>query len=231
MQPQCTHFSITVFDKEIVFMGPIKSESSDRKITTNAAETDSTASSKMPATVQAVTKTTQEVFVQCNPTFTQYHQHFKVETLSSTLEIKQRWLHSEWEEKCQFSRFVRPYFPKREALLPSFINANVKLIEEVFNNVRGKYLLWQSPKEQGRWSKITVTLKLDWVQKYIHVGYPSSDRFDVKMLNGIVIWKGVDFSKNGKYELLEGNHRISTWLAAKEPPSLPAIIFIGEPKA
>lgn len=44
--------------------------------------------------------------------FEKYPSNATVTKLKSTLEIKQCWLNSEWDENCQFSRFIRPSFPR-----------------------------------------------------------------------------------------------------------------------
>lgn len=159
-----------------------------------------------------------------------YPSNSKVTKLSSTFEIKQRWLHNEWAVECQFSKYIRPNFPNRDDLDPKNTNPNIQLIESTFHDVRGKWLLWQSPREEGRWKKVVVSdLKLDWVLKNVEVLYPSSEQFPVTELNGLVLWNDKSGSDK-KYKLYEGNHRISTWLATQTPPSLPAVIFIGKPK-
>lgn len=153
-----------------------------------------------------------------------------VTKLSSTFEIKQRWLFSEWDPVCQFSKFILPHFPQRRDLDPANPNPNQELIESTFDAVRGKWTLWQEPREKGRWKKVSVAaLKIEWVMENVTVRYASTDRFPVAELNGIVLWE--DKSKKEKrYELYEGNHRISAWLAAQTPKTLPALIFIGKPK-
>lgn len=47
------------------------------------------------------------------------------------------------------------------------------------------------------------------------------------VLEGVVLWK--DPTKE-KYQLLEGNHRVSAWLEAKAPAVLPSVIYIGKAK-
>lgn len=162
--------------------------------------------------------------------FNKYPANATVTTLSSTLEIKQIWLYSEWAPECQFSKYIQPSFPNRSDLDPKNKNPNIKLIESTFHNVRGKWALWQSPREEARWEKVVVTaLNIDWVIKNVEVLFPSKDQFPVSELNGLVLW--TDKSDiNKKYKLYEGNHRISAWLAANTPQSLPATIFIGEPR-
>lgn len=163
-------------------------------------------------------------------TIKSYPPESTVTKLTSTLPIKQVWLYSEWDPNCQFSRYIQPFFPDRSALTPTNLSPDVGLIQSVFENVRGKYLLWQSPKEEARWKKVeTSTLTLDWVRENVEVLYPAQARFPISELNGIVLWKESG-SGGKKYKLLEGNHRISAWLAAQIPFSLPAVIFIGKPK-
>ncbi len=159
---------------------------------------------------------------------TKYPPNSTVTKLDSTFEIKRLWLHSEWAKECQFSRFIAPYFPQREELDTANAHPNIELIESVFYNARGKYILWQTPRETGKWKKIeTHNLRLDWVIRNVEILYPSEERFSVSELNGIVLWN--EGSKSGKrYQLYEGNHRVSAWLAARIPESLPAIIFIGK---
>jgi hypothetical protein len=162
--------------------------------------------------------------------FSNYPARATITKLTSTFDIKRVWLHSEWAIECQFSKFIRPHFPDRSALESSYKSFNVDLINTVFNNVRGKFTLWQDPKETGHWEKIEVAdLSLEWVEKNVKVLYPAKDLFAVERLDGLVLWQEAE---NGKrYNLIEGNHRISAWLTAKKPLTLPATIFIGKPKA
>ncbi|MBA3283670.1 MAG: hypothetical protein H0U27_01240 [Nitrosopumilus sp.] len=153
-----------------------------------------------------------------------------VTKLNSTFEIKQIWLYNEWASECQFSKFIRPNFPFRSDLDPKNQSPNIELIQSTFHNVRGKWDLWQSPREEARWKKIEVQdLKLDWVMKNVEVLYPSKEHFEVAELKGIVLWDDKKPNNNKKYKLYEGNHRISAWLSAQTPESLPAILFIGKP--
>lgn len=154
----------------------------------------------------------------------------EVTKLDSTLEIKKTWLYNEWAPECQFSKGIRSNFPNRSDLDPKYTHPNIDLIQSTFHSVRGKWLLWQSPREEGRWRKVEVAdLKLDWVLKNVEVLYPVKEQFSVSELNGIVLWD--DKSNSDKrYKLYEGNHRISAWLASQTPQSLPATIFIGKPK-
>lgn len=180
-------------------------------------------SSPLPKKTEDVKNVTQAIFAK-------YPQDSKITKLDSTLVIKQMWLHSEWAPECQFSKFIRPYFPDRRALDPANKNPNVELIKSIFNNVRGNWPLWQAPREEGRWKKVeTSNLTLDWIRNNVEVCYPSNDRFPVSKLDGIVLWEDKSDSKK-RYKLYEGNHRISAWLASQKPSSLPAIIFIGKPK-
>lgn len=165
---------------------------------------------------------------QSKEIFSKYPPNSIITKLSSTLEIKQYWLLSEWEIPCQFSKFIRPNFPDKSHLDPYNKKPNIQLINSTFHNVRGKFDLWGTPREEGRWKKIvTENLTLDWVEKNIEVLYPAEERFAISRLDGIVLWKQ---SKEKKYQLHEGNHRISTWLAIQNPKNLPATIFIGKPK-
>lgn len=160
-----------------------------------------------------------------------YPPHSKVKKLPSPFKIKQIWLYNEWDSLCKnFSGHIQPSFPNREDLHPKNKNPNVTLIQSVFDRVRGNYSLWQTPREEGSWEKVKVKdLGLDWVMENVEILFPSQEEFPVSKLKGIVLWD--DMSKEGKrYKLLEGNHRISAWLAAKDPPSLPATIYIGKPK-
>src|SRR5262249_33926810 len=129
-----------------------------------------------------------------------------------------------------FSKYIRPNFPNRSDLDPKNQNPNKELIQSTFHDVRGKWSLWQSPREQARWKKIEVPhLKLDWVIQNVEVLYPTKEQFEISELKGIVLWKDKDSNSSKRYKLYEGNHRISAWLAAKTPSSLPALIFIGKP--
>ncbi|MBS0654940.1 MAG: hypothetical protein JSR46_04110 [Verrucomicrobia bacterium] len=159
-----------------------------------------------------------------------YPPNATVTSLNSTLEIKRVWLHSEWAPECQFSRYICPSFPERRALAADNKNINTELIQSVFHNVRGKFALWGSLREEGRWKKVVVLeLSLDWVTNNVHILYPAQERFSVSELNGIVLWRDKS-SGEKRYQLHEGNHRISAWLAAQSPRCLPATLFIGKPK-
>lgn len=163
--------------------------------------------------------------------FTKYPPNSLVTKLNSTFEIKQRWLFSEWAPECQFSKYIQPNFSNRCELDSKNMYPNIALIESTFDNVRGKWALWQSPREQARWRKVEVAaLKIDWVMNNVEVLYPTNDRFLVSELNGIVLWDD-QTKRNKRYQLYEGNHRISSWLASQSPQSLPAVIFIGKPKS
>ncbi|CUI18086.1 hypothetical protein PNK_p0032 (plasmid) [Candidatus Protochlamydia naegleriophila] len=163
--------------------------------------------------------------------FSKYPSDSNITKLDSTFEIKQTWLYSEWATECQFSKFIRPNFPNRCDLDPENPNPNKQLILSTFENVRGKWSLWQSERENARWKRVEVTnLKLDWVIQNVEVLYPSKEQFEVAELKGIVLWMDKTSNANSKrYKLYEGNHRISAWLATQTPKSLPAIIYIGKP--
>lgn len=162
--------------------------------------------------------------------FSKYPSNSNISKLNSTFEIKQAWLYSEWGPECQFSKYIQPSFHNRDELDPKNTNPNIKLIESVFDYVRGRYLLWQSPREEGRWKKVVVeNLELDWVLKNVEVLFPSKEEFQVSELRGIVLWNDLS-SGTKRYKLFEGNHRISAWIIAQKPPTLPATLFIGKPK-
>lgn len=157
-----------------------------------------------------------------------YPPNAQVTKLDSPLEIKREWLYQEWDPKCQFSRCIQASFPNRQALDRGNQHPNINLINTVFNQVRGKYALWQKEREEGRWKKVEVAgLSLDWVKENVKVLYPADSKFAVSELQGIVLWRP---SKGEKYHLYEGNHRLSAWLANNSPQSLPATIYIGKPK-
>ena len=165
-------------------------------------------------------------------TFAKYPLNSTVSKLNSTFEIKQVWLYNEWAPECQFSNYIRPNFPRRSDLDIKNPSPNTELIQSTFHAVRGQYALWQSAKEEGRWKKVEVPdLKLDWVMKNVEVFFPSKEQFEVTELKGIVLWKDKKSDNAKKYQLCEGNHRISAWLAVQTPKSLPAVIFIGKPAA
>lgn len=154
-----------------------------------------------------------------------YPPNSTVTKLDSTLEIKQTWIYNEWDERCQFSKYIRPQFPNRDALKNL---TDSDLLKLTFHEVRGKYNLWKVAKEQGRWKKIVVpNLNPDWVKENIKILYPTPDCFDVSELHGLVLWK--ESKTDTIYQLLEGNHRVSAWLASENPQPVPATIFIGKP--
>lgn len=162
--------------------------------------------------------------------FAKYPLNSKVTKLNSAFEIKQNWLYNEWVPECQFSKYIRSNFPTRSNLDPENQNPDIELIQSTFHDVRGKWALWQSPREKARWKKIEVPhLKLDWVIQNVEVLYPSKEQFEVSELKGIVLWRDKESNSSKRYKLYEGNHRISAWLAAQIPNSLPAVIFIGKP--
>lgn len=154
-----------------------------------------------------------------------------VDKIKSTLEIKSWWLYNEWEPCCQFSRYINPHFSNRETLHPKNLKSldvvTINLIVTTFNGVRGNYALWGKAREKGRWKKVVVEqLPLCWAQKHIKICFPQNESFPVSELNGIVLWKQ---PSDKKYQLFEGNHRVSSWLALQSPPSLPCVMFIGKP--
>jgi hypothetical protein len=184
--------------------------------TTTPSESTSTASLEV-----GVNKLSLEVFQKYPPDST-------VTKLTSLLEIKRTWLYNEWSAECQFSKHIRPSFPNREALAPDNLTPDISLIEFIFRSVRGDFLLWQKPREEGRWKKVIVAnLNLDWVLKNVEILYPSKEEFPVSELEGIVLWRE---KKEKKYKLYEGNHRISAWKNAGTPQTLPAVLYIGKPK-
>jgi hypothetical protein len=155
--------------------------------------------------------------------------------LSNSFEVKQYWLYSEYQYPCQYAKIIQMAFLEgtlsifdRELLLtvnPS--DALKDLIESVFHRVRGQYILWQAPREKGRWQKVEVAdLTLTWVKVHVKVLYPAKDSFPVTELKGIVLWREPEHTQ---FQLYEGNHRVSAWLANKQPESLPATMFIGYP--
>lgn len=165
-----------------------------------------------------------------NEVFAKYPLNSTLTKLSSTLEIKQNWLYNEWAPECQFSKYIRPNFPNRMDLAPENQKPNTDLIQSTFHDVRGKWALWQSQREEARWKKIEApNLKLDWIIQNVEVLYPSKEQFEVSELKGIVLWRDKKSNNNKRYQLYEGNHRVSAWLAAQTPSSLPAIIFVGKP--
>lgn len=158
--------------------------------------------------------------------------------LDSTLEIKKWWLYNEWDPVCQFSKGVQQGVPDRGNLDPQKDNAAlVPLIEKTFDFVRGRYRLWGEMKESAQWKKVVVEkLELKWVLENVEILFPVPDQFALSALNGVVLWKKSLDKKSPKdplqkrFEAIEGNHRLSSWISLKEPASLPAIIFIGKPK-
>lgn len=161
--------------------------------------------------------------------FSKYPSGAIVKKLDSPLEVKRWWLYSEWDPKCQFSWGIRPSFSERDDLLPTILHTNIELIQSVFYDIRGKWALWGDLKEKARWKRVVVE-KLDpnWFRRNVEILYPSEEDFEVSELNGLVLWKE---PSEGTYRLVEGNHRVSTWLRPRpeQPPALPGILFIGKP--
>lgn len=154
-----------------------------------------------------------------------YPLHSRVQKLSSTLEIKKWWLYNERDERCQFHQIIKDVFPERADLHPETGKGDVQLIESTFDQVRGRYLLWGPIRENAKWKKVVVD-KLDpeWARKNIKILYPINDKFNVNQLCGIVLWCDPD---KKKYQLYEGNHRMSAWLSSPNPMPLPAILYMG----
>jgi hypothetical protein len=153
-------------------------------------------------------------------------QTARITKLLDTLEIKRRWLRSESNPQCQCSRHIRPHFADGE-LDSDNESQGVEKIKRVFDQVRGKYTLWQEPRERAKWTRIEVELPLDWARRHVQVLFPSSEQFSVSRLDGIVLWDEGELPERKRYQLYEGNHRFSTWLATGTPPSLPTVMFIG----
>ena len=153
-----------------------------------------------------------------------------VTRLTSTLEIKQRWLRSEWDLRCQFSQYIRPHFCDVTQLDPNAAAPDIEKIQSVFHNVRGQYLLWGPTRENAKWTKVETTLPLEWVQDNVEILYPHEDQFEVAELDGIVLWYEDVSNQRKKYQLYDGNHRVGAWVASQAPRHLPAVIFIGRPQ-
>ncbi|EFB40797.1 hypothetical protein pah_c188o052 [Parachlamydia acanthamoebae str. Hall's coccus] len=163
--------------------------------------------------------------------FSKYPSGSMVTKLTSTFEIKQTWLYNEWSPECQFSKYIRPTFPKRADLSPKNENPNIALIESIFQSVRGQFQLWKSEREEARWRKVEINaLEIDWMLKNVEILFPSEEQFQVSELRGIVLWKNPPPTALKRYQLYEGNHRISAWKTSQIPKRLPATIFIGKPK-
>lgn len=149
-----------------------------------------------------------------------------VEKLTSPLEVKGYWMYNEWNPHCQYSKLIQAKSPNQADLDPQ--NGTPALIDSVLEAIRGQFALWGTSRETSKWKKVVVeNLDLNWVKDNIKVLYPTNDTFEVTILNGIVLWKD---PTDQKYQLLEGNHRISAWLASSEPKQLPSILFIGKLK-
>lgn len=139
-------------------------------------------------------------------------------------------MNSEWDPRCQFSKYIHPHFSNREDLNPNIASPDVAKIESVFHNVRGKWSLWQAPREQADWTRVETELPLHWGERNVEILYPSEDRFPVTELNGVVFWDEGPSEGRKRFQLYEGNHRFSTWVAERTPDRLPAVIFVGKPK-
>ena len=152
------------------------------------------------------------------------------DVLPSNLEIKQWWLHSEWDcSNAAWKRRIQSAFPSRELLHPSHPSPNIEQINRIFKSVRGDFALWGPARESAIWTRVEMAkLEADWVREHVRILYPQTDEFPVPELIGIVLWKKPD---TDKLELLEGNHRVSAWLNADNPEPLRCIMFVGEPAA
>jgi hypothetical protein len=162
---------------------------------------------------------------------TKYPSGSSVKKLTSPFDVKNLWMWNEWDPTCQFSPHIQKRCPNRNQLDPQNSEDNRELVESVFQAVRGQYALWGPVKEQAKWKKVVVEkLERQWVVDNVEVLYPSTERFEVVELHGVVLWEDKDPTKEKKYRLLEGNHRVSAWLESGRPEALPSIIFIGKVK-
>lgn len=153
-------------------------------------------------------------------------------TLTSNIEIKRLWLYGEWDSRntgIGNAQTIKKEFPSQEALHPVTGNASEKAVSELFYKVRGKYSpIWGQERENAMWQKISIeSLDIDWVKTHIFRPWPSTEKFEISRLDGLVLWKDISCKT---YRLLEGNHRVSAWLLAGTPKTLPATIYIGSPK-
>lgn len=151
-----------------------------------------------------------------------------VTLLSSPLEIKHWWLYNEWDPKCQFSKSIQHLIPVRPTLPSDEKEPNPatrELIHSAFWKVRGQYALWKEEKEQASWHRATGIISPEWFRTHVEILYPSTTRFDVCELNGIVLW--IDPAHPSRFRLIEGNHRVCAWLAMTAPPPVSCILYFG----
>jgi len=150
--------------------------------------------------------------------------------LQSNFEIKQWWMYKEWDgSNPKWKAMIQSDFPNRNDLDPSNQNPQIQRIQELFSRMRGSFSdIWGHEREKAEWTKVDVGgLDPNWVRDNVTILYPCDVSFEsaTSDLNGLVRWK-----KPGtqKYDLIEGNHRISAWLNSANPQPLPSILFIGK---
>jgi len=149
-------------------------------------------------------------------------------------------MYHEWDgSNPDWRGMIQKAFPERDRLHPSYPEPATARNDALFQHMRGAYLhVWGDLREKGKWAKVVVE-KLDpkWVLEHVQVLYPSKDRLDTEIteLSCLVLWQEPSKSK---YQLLEGNHRVSSWLNLRAngprasdgllPEAVPCLFFIGK---
>lgn len=108
-------------------------------------------------------------------------------------------------------------FPNRNDLDPSNQNPQIQRIKEIFSRMRGIFpQIWGNEREDAEWTKVDVDgLDPNWVRDNANILYPHNMPFKsaTSDLNWLVLWKKFGTEK---YDLIEGNHRISAWLNSEK---------------
>lgn len=148
--------------------------------------------------------------------------------LATTLQIKQIWMFNEWGSNQGYLKSIKGEFPERDHLSPNYNSPDIHKIEQVFDKVRGSGALWTNLRETGVWTKVEISqLDETWVNDNIRFFKRPvvKDPFQGDRLEGLVLWQD---EHNPVPQLLEGNHRLASWLL--DPKPLPCTLFVGRPK-
>lgn len=140
-----------------------------------------------------------------------YPEESKV-TLVSSFSVKKAWLSQE-VLSAEMGKYIRRHLLTATGILETreedLTLSERELIVSTFHEVRGKFSLWGKEKDQGHWERLQVpALKWNWISENVEILYPKTTVTRPQTLKGIVLWRNHDTKR---FELLEGNHRISGW--------------------
>lgn len=144
-------------------------------------------------------------------------------------EVQIEWLKNEYSSPNPIGGAIRRRCDCQGLTKETLSNPeNLEKIQNVFNEVRGKYDLWLSHKENAAWEKVQRFVTPQWVRKNLVPLFPSEDRFPVHSCAGVVVFE-IRPGDARKY-VLEGNHRISAIAAEKTSREMPLTMYVGTPQ-